>query len=242
MKKIRILSLYSEAFDLNGDFRNAQAFAKRIEEMGYEAEMVDCGIGDRFDPMEYDIVFCGNGKPQNVSAAGGHFLAYGEKIISAIEAGKTFVFTGSANMLLGKTMSFLDGTKCEGIGITDCDCAEFDGLYVTTAVLEPNFAPSERVFGAYYRYAEQKSRTPNPNPLFKVIKTGKTGTGALEETEGTHYKNLYATWCLGPILVRNPLMMRKVLHDVLGDDYVETDFSLEEKAAELLLAEPFGNP
>lgn len=242
MKKIKILSLYSEAFDLNGDFRNAEAFAKRIEEMGYEAELVLCGIGEDFDPLDCDIIFMGNGKPHNVSAACGHFLEHGEKLLAAAEGGKPFVVTGSANMLLGKTLRFLDGTELEGIGLLNCESTEFDGLYVSTAVLEPDFAPEKRVFGAYYRYAEQRFNTPNEHPLFTVLKADKNGAGALSETEGYHYKNVFATWCLGPVLIRNPLMMRKVLMDTLGEDYRETDFSLEEKAAELLLQEPFGNP
>ena len=38
MKKIKILNLYGEALDLNGDGKNVTAFEKRICEMGYEAE------------------------------------------------------------------------------------------------------------------------------------------------------------------------------------------------------------
>ena len=32
--------------------------------------------------------------------------------------------------------------------------------------------------------------------------------------------NLFATWCLGPMLVRNPVIMREVLHCVLGEDFL----------------------
>ena len=49
--------------------------------------------------------------------------------------------------------------------------------------------------------------------------------------------NLFATWCLGPMLVRNPVIMREVLHCVLGEDYRETDFSLEEKAVKMTIEE-----
>ena len=63
------------------------------------------------------------------------------------------------------------------------------------------------------------------------------GTLRWYTSEGTYYKNLFATWCLGPVLVRNPLMMKEVLHCVLGEDYRETDFSLEEKAQEKLIAD-----
>ena len=39
------------------------------------------------------------------------------------------------------------------------------------------------------------------------------------------------------MLVRNPVIMREVLHCVLGEDYRETDFSLEEKAVKMTIEE-----
>ena len=121
-------------------------------------------------------------------------------------------------------------------GTTHSTLEEFDSLYVSDAVLAPDFAPDEKMFGTYYRCESVKFNTPNENRLFKVIKTDE-GKGSVGEGEGCHYKNLYATWCLGPVLVRNPLMMKEVLHCVLGEDYRETDFSLEEKAVKMIIDE-----
>ena len=49
--------------------------------------------------------------------------------------------------------------------------------------------------------------------------------------------NLFATWALGPVLARNPVMLKEVLRLVLGEDYRETDFSLEQRAVDMILAE-----
>lgn len=236
MRKIRILNLYGEALGLNGDGMNVTAFEKRIAEMGYEYETVTSGVGDEINADGFDIVFMTHGKPHNVSAVSSHFIKYKDNIIKNIEAGKTFVVTGSANMLLGKSFSMLDGKTYEGIGLFDCTAEEFDSLYVSDAVLAPSFAPEERVFGVYYRCESVKFDSPNKNRLFSVIKTD-AGKGSIGEGEGCRLKNLFATWCLGPMLVRNPLMMREVLHCVLGEDYRETDFSLEEKAVKMVLDE-----
>ena len=46
MRKIRILNLYGEALDLNGDGKNVTAFEKRIAEMGYEYETVSLGVDE----------------------------------------------------------------------------------------------------------------------------------------------------------------------------------------------------
>ena len=117
-----------------------------------------------------------------------------------------------------------------------CAAEEFDSLYVSDAVLVPEFAPEEKMFGTYYRCESVKYNTPNENRLFRVLKAD-SGKGSVGEGEGCRYKNLFATWCLGPVLVRNPLMMKEVLHCVLGEDYRETDFSLEEKAVKMTIEE-----
>ena len=103
MKTVKILNLYGEALDLNGDGKNVSAFEKRIAEMGYDYVTDTLGVGDKIDFSAYDIVFLTHGKPHNVSALSTDFIKYKEDIINNIEAGKTFVVTGSSNMLLGKS-------------------------------------------------------------------------------------------------------------------------------------------
>jgi len=236
MKTVKILNLYGEALDLNGDGKNVSAFEKRIAEMGYEFVTETLGVGDEIDFSAYDIVFLTHGKPHNVSALSADFIKYKDSIINYIESGKTFVVTGSSNMLFGKSFSMLDGKTYEGIGLFDCTAEEFDSLYVSDAVLVPEFAPEEKMFGTYYRCESVKYNTPNENRLFRVLKAD-SGKGSVGEGEGCRIKNLFATWCLGPVLVRNPLMMKEVLHCVLGEDYRETDFSLEEKAVKMTIEE-----
>lgn len=162
-------------------------------------------------------------------------MKYKEQLLAFIESGKTFVATGFAEALLYKSFKMLDGVTYEGIGLIDAEAEEFDGLYVSDALLAPAFAPEERVFGTYYNFAKV-SYNKNESPLFEVLKAD-AGEGAVSGTEGFCYKNLFATRCLGPLFVRNPNMMKKLLKTVLGPDYAETDFSLEEKAQAKLIEE-----
>ncbi len=236
MRKIKVLNLYGEALGLNGEIKNIEAFEKRLDEMGYEHERETLGVGDEINFENYDIVFMTHGKPHNVSAISEDFALYKNNVLNYIEQGKTFVVTGSANMLLGKSFTMLDGKTYNGIGLFDCEAAEFDGLYVSDAVLVPKFAPEEKVFGAYYRCEDVKYNSESKNPLFTVVKAG-SGKGAVCGTEGERLNNLFATWALGPVLARNPIMMKEVLHCVLGEDYRETDFSLEEKAIKMIINE-----
>lgn len=234
MRTVKILNLYGEALGLNGEEKGLVAVCQRLEEMGYKAEVSEQGIGDDLCLDGFDLVFMTHGKPQNVSALSGHFGRYKNEILNYIESGRPMVVTGSANMLLGKSFSMLDGKKYEGIGLLDCVAEEFDSLYVSDAVLSPDFAPEEKFFGCFYRCESVTYEKPEEHPLFRVLKADP-GEGCVAGWEGVHYKNLFATWCLGPVLVRNPSMMREVLKATLGEDYKETDFSLEERALRQIL-------
>ena len=235
MRNIKILNLYNEALELNGDTMNVTAFTNRLDEMGYGYEISTAGVGEEADFSAFDIVFVCHGKPHNVSAVSADFVRRREAFIAAVESGTPMLFTGSANMLLGKSFSMQDGKTYEGIGLFDFTCTEFDGMYVSDAVLAPSFAPEQRMFGTYYRCEDVTFGKDRPN-LFRVSKN-LGGEGAVGAEEGFRKGNLFATWVLGPVLARNPLMLKELLRLVLGEDYRETDFSLEQKAVDMILKE-----
>lgn len=235
MRKIRILNLYNEALELNGDTMNVTAFTNRLDEMGCEYAVSTAGVGDEADFSAFDIVFVCHGKPHNVSAVSEDFCLRKEELLKAADSGVPMLFTGSANMLLGKSFSMLDGKTYAGIGLFDYTCTEFDGMYVSDALLRPSFAPEQKMFGTYYRCEDVTFGNDKPN-LFAVSKN-LGGAGAVGAAEGFRHKNLFATWALGPILARNPVMLKEMLCLVLGGDYKETDFSLEQKAVDMILKE-----
>ena len=59
-------------------------------------------------------------------------------------------------------------------------------------------------------------------------------------TEGTLYKNFFGTWQMGPLLARNPELLRELLRRMTGDEYREVDLALQERALAITLAE-FGD-
>ena len=114
MRNIKILNLYNEALELNGDTMNVTAFTNRLDEMGYGYEISTAGVGEEADFSDFDIVFVCHGKPHNVSAVSADFVRRREAFIAAVESGTPMLFTGSANMLLGKSFSMQDGKTYEG--------------------------------------------------------------------------------------------------------------------------------
>ena len=97
------------------------------------------------------------------------------------------------------------------------------------------FDETLRCYGFANRTASLVYPAGNPSPLFRQV--SGFGDGDREEgCEGTLYRNFFATWAMGPVLVRNPGLMRELLRR-LGLDPTACDFSLEERALELVLRE-----
>lgn len=235
MRKINILNLYGSALGHNGDDKNILAFEKQLEAIGLDWDEREMSVEDKLDFSDADIIFMTHGKPGNIAAISEHFSAYRKEVADAVEAGKIFVVTGASCLLWGRSFTTLDGRVHAGICAFDEDSTEFDGLYVSDAVLKPSFS-DEHMFGCYYKYVETVENAPNRIPLFTVLSAGE-GKGAVGETEGHQYKGLYTTWALGPVMLRNPVMMREILRKVAGEDYREPNLSLEERAVKKTLAE-----
>ena len=234
MKQIKILHLYSQILDLYGDYKNLEVLCQRIRETGNEVSVSTAELEEDFDPAGFDMVYIGHGKARNLAAVAPHFAQYGEKIREQIEKGQIYFVTGNARELFGKSFTTVEGKELAGIGLFDYTAVETNKVYVSDMIGHPLYDEAATVYGFANRTAYLVGE--NRYPLFKVI----TGFGDGEQPdgfEGTLYHNFFATWSMGPALVRNPSLMKELLKRLLGEDYHECDFSLEQSALDLVIDE-----
>lgn len=234
MKNIRILHLYSNALDLYGDYKNLTVLCQRIAETGNTAEVTEVNLGEVIDPTGYDFVYIGHGKARNLAAVAPHFVRYGEAVRSAIEGGQVWLVTGNARELFGKSFTTPAGETMPGLGLFDYTGVETNKVFVSDVLAQPAYDPSARVYGFVNRTAYLEGE--NRYPLFTVL-SGCGDGDTPDGKEGTLYRNFFGTWCMGPILARNPSLMRELLHRLLGEDCRECDMTMEEKALALVVAE-----
>lgn len=235
MSKLKILHLYAEAMDLYGDVKNLEVLCQRIRESGNEVEVSTCEIWDELALDGYDMVYIGHGKARNMAAVQPHFIQKGEEIKAKIEEGQLWFVTGNARELFGQSFSTVDGKTLTGIGLFEYSAVEQNKVFVADLCGKASFNQELRCYGFANRTAYLKHPNGNPHPLFVESKGFSDGEND-EGCEGTLYKNFIATWSMGPVLVRNPGLMKEVLSR-LGIDHSSCDFTLEEKAAALVLAE-----
>ena len=236
MKELKILHLYSDLLDLYGDYTNVTAVRRAAAQLGYESAVTEVQLGHPIAHTGNDLDYNGHGKARNLAAAAPHFRQYAEAIAQAVENETVFLVTGNARFLFGGSFQTPDSEE-EGIGLFPYHGIETGKVFTGDVVSCPVFDESVRCYGFINRTAHLTGE--NPYPLFRVLRgpgDGETPTG----TEGTLYKNFFGTWQMGPVLVRNPALLREVLHRITGEDCSGLDLGLQERALAIPLAE-FGN-
>ncbi len=230
---MKILHLYSDLLDLYGDVFNIRLIKQKSMQMGVECEIINKTIGDDVDFADYDMIYIGHGKGRNVAAASDDFCARGAEFIKAVEDGKFCLITGNARQLLGKSFESWDGGTKNGIGLFDYTAVETREVYCCDVVSTSVFSSKTKCFGFINRTAHLIGE--NAHPLFNVLKG--SGDDTESKQEGNHYKNLYATWQMGPLLARNPFLLKIVLKELLGEKYSEFDTTIEDEALRITLSE-----
>lgn len=235
MRTVKILHLYAEAMDLYGDVKNLEVLCQRIRESGNAVEVTTCDIWDEMCLDGFDMVYMGHGKARNLAAMEPHFMKYADAVKAKIEEGQLWFVTGNARELFGKDFTTVDGKTLPGIGLFEYSGVEENKVFVADLCGKAAFDENLACYGFANRTAYLNHPNGNRMPLF-VSSKGFSDGKEEEGCEGTLYKNFMATWAMGPVLVRNPGLMKEVLNR-LGIDHSACDFSLEEKAVELVLAE-----
>lgn len=232
---ITLLHLYGDTLDLYGDAFNLTCIRRRLESLGIPCRVVSANLGEPFDPLEAQLIYLGHGKARNLAAVAEHFYTFGGAMGEAIEAGTLVLSTGNSRLLFGQHFQTPDGKEQRGIGLFDYTGVETGQVFTGDVVAHPAFDPGLTTYGFVNRTAHLMGE--NQNPLFQVIQGPGDGPEA-SGVEGTLYRNFFGTWQMGPLLARNPALLREMLRRLLGPEVaLDYDDSLEEKALALTLRE-----
>lgn len=226
MEKIKIAHLYYDLMNLYGENGNVMALVKGFNDQNMFTEVKYYSINDKIDFKKYDIYYMGCGSETNQEIVINDIIKYKEKIENAIEDGKHFIFTGNSYEILGKYIEKVNGEKIETLGIFNFYSKELDKRISGEQTLESIFF-KDPVIAFQNRQCVLNNKE---NHLFEVI--NGHADNYKSHNEGIHYKNLFATYNLGPLLIRNPLLKDYIIKSVLEkkDILYESIPSIDEKA------------
>lgn len=189
-------------------------------------EVTNLTIGNKIDFNKYDIYYMGCGSEENQLLVINDILKYKDKINNAINSGKHFIFTGNSYEILGKYIEKINGEKINTLEIFDFYSKEVDKRIIGEEIVECDLY-KETVIGFQNRQCVLNNKS---NHLFSVIEGFSDNYKS--HYEGIHFKNLYATYNLGPLLIRNPLFKDHIIKEVLEkkDILYQSISTVDEKA------------
>ncbi len=209
--EIRIVHFYPDLMSLYGSYANVAVLRRYLEGLGNTVAVETVRPGEAATLSGADFLFMGAGTERAARAAMGDFARFGPEIRAAAANGTVMLFAGTAMDLLGQTVTEADGAVWQGIGL-----AEFSTVYGKTRIVEDVYGHTDLYADPVVGFINKCSATRGvETPLLSRVEFGCGNDGA-GSPEGFHRDNVFASQLTGPLLVKNPDMLKAVAAAVCG--------------------------
>ena len=223
---INILYLYPHLMNLYGDYANITVLKKHLEDQGLKVRVDKKDVGDIINFSNYDFIYMGSGTESNQLVALNDLLKYKDSLNDCINSNKVILFTGNAMELLGKSID-----DKEALGIFDFSTKIIDKRLTGDVIVK------SRELGPIVGFINKSSLIEGgeTEKLFNYIFMDSN----LQDNayEGYTRNNTFGTHVIGPVLVKNPRFMEKIVQLLLpeGVEYNKIDYKYEKSSYEITL-------
>lgn len=207
--ELRVLHFYPDLMSLYGSWGNIALLQRHLEDLGNTVTVQKIAPGDPADLKDADFIFMGAGTERSQKAALADFSRFGEELKLAAQNGVTMLFCGTAMQLLGQDITDADGTCYPGLQLADFHSKQGKQRFVGDVYGQTSL-DSMPVVGFM-----------NSCTIISGISTPlltETSMGFGNETEGGaegfHQNNVFGSGLTGPLLVKNPPLMRCVIASI----------------------------
>lgn len=222
---MRILHLYHDLMNLYGEYGNVICLKKHLEDQGIDVAIDKKSIGDLFNINDYDFVYCGSGLESNQKVAIKDLLKHKEELVKAIEDNKYMLFTGNAMEMLGDNVDEVKGLKLIHLSSKTVSKRYTGDVIVTNDE-----------FGEIVGFINKSTlikQDVNDGLFGYIFKDANLNDGSL--VEGYKINNLIGTHIIGPILVKNPKLMRYYVEGLINKEYQDIKYPYEEESYNVTL-------
>lgn len=233
--KIRLLHLYYDLLNLYGEYGNINILIAHLKDQGVEVILDKKTIGDIFNLNDYDFIYCGCGTENHMQMALEDLKSHKDELTKYVSDNKVALFTGSSLEMLGKEID-CEEDKVEALGVFDYEVQRLKDRKTDDVIFNSDVFGKE-VVGFINK---QANIINNSNHLFSV----RFGIGEDEtkQFEGAYKNNMFATYVIGPLLVRNPHVLKffieKIIHSIDNNfEIKDIEYKNEEDGYELVLKE-----
>ena len=210
MKEIKILHLFPRLLSLYGEYGNVAVLEKVLKEEGHSVTVTGWENGD-LDLNGYDFTYVGSGTEDNLLEAVKRLDPHAEKITASIEGGQQWLATGNAMTLFGKTIT-RKGAESQGLGCFGYTTElNEQKRFLGDVVTQPAFGDTCIGFinnSCIFRGVE--------NTLLELILNPQLGNDKASAADGMTVNNFRGTQLIGPVLVKNPHFLSRVVEEITG--------------------------
>lgn len=203
---MKILHVYPDLMNLYGSAANVWALRRALETLGCKVTVETVALGQSCSLADADFIYMGAGTERAQKAALADFRRFADELKAAEADGVSMLFAGSAMELLGKSVTAADGTVYEGLGLADFTTVQqsrriAEDVYGRTALFE------EAVVGFINKSGIVSGVE---TPLLTEVSLG-FGNETAKGPEGFCRGSVMASQLTGPLLVKNPKLLERVV-------------------------------
>lgn len=228
--ELKLLHLYDDVMNLYGEYANVSLLARYLTDLGHSVRVETLSLYEKKDISGYDFYYMGAGTERRQKLVLPQLLQYREALLEAKRRGAVLLFTGNAFELLGKAVTDAEGKRYDCLGFADFESNETKRRITGDVIAR---IENDRVVGFMNKCGHT---TGVKQPLFHV----EFGFGNEERCgdEGWYDGNCFGTHLTGPLLVKNPSMLKRVAKALLGDAFADTvQYPYMQRGYEMTLAE-----
>lgn len=234
---LRVEVLYPEVCNLFGNTYNIKYLEQSVEDI----EIINTSLNDEptFVKEDIDLVYMAPMTEKTQELVIEKLKPYTETIKKQIQENKAFFMIGNALEVFGKYIENEDGSKIEGLGITELYAKrDMMNRYNSLFLGELEGKETIKIVGFMSQFAKSYGDN-SKNYLFKALR----GPGLNDESkfEGVRINNFMGTYVLGPILIFNPDFTKYLLR-LLGVKEPKLAFEKEAVEAYNIRLKEFENP
>lgn len=211
--EVKLLHLYDDVMNLYGEYANVAVLARYLCDLGHAVSVDTLSLYEEKDISAYDFYYMGAGTERKQKLACSQLVQYREALTNACEAGKVMLFTGNSFELLGARVQDAEGKTFEGLHI-----AEFVSTEGKRRITGDCLAKFDETGDTLVGFINKCSRTTGvESPLF-TLEMG-FGNEADRGAEGFRKNHCFGTHITGPILAKNPVLLKYIARVLLGEAY-----------------------
>ena len=239
--KLKLCHLYPDLLNLYGDRGNIIALMRRASLRGIELTVDAITLGEKFDPLKFDMVFLGGGQDAEQNILRKDFVTEkGSAVKEAVAADKVFLCICGGYQMMGLYYEEHDGVKIDCLGALNVWTVGEKNRFIQDTVYSCDFLPGDKLLYGFENHSGRTYLGEGVKSLAKVL--SGAGNNGRDGYEGAVYKNVYCTYSHGSFLPKNPAMtdylLIKAVEVQTGAPFVlpELDTDIEDFARKVLPA------